>query len=69
MYQVPYVKELHGQKDSLVIITGLETYVEKLTEPGIKNKLVEIPYCNHVTVGNESLIINFLSEIDEMSVK
>lgn len=40
MYQVPYVKELHGQKDSLVTITGLETYVEKLTEPGIKNKLV-----------------------------
>lgn len=66
---MPPVLIIHGKKDTLVTVTGSERYVEKLSELGVENKLVEIPFCNHGTIGNETLIRSFLKDIDGMSVE
>lgn len=66
---MPPVLIIHGEKDTLVSVTGSEAYVAKLSELGVKNKLVEIPFCNHGTIGNETLLRSFLKVIDGMSVE
>lgn len=66
---MPPVLIIHGKKDTMVTVTGSERYVEKLTELGVENKLLEIPYCNHGTIGNETLIRSFLKGIVGMSVE
>ena len=66
---MPPVLIIHGEKDTLVSVTGSEAYVAKLSELGVKNKLVEIPFCNHGTIGNETLIRSFLKDIEGMSVE
>ena len=66
---MPPVLIIHGMKDSLVTKTGSEHYVKELSELGVKNKLVEIPFCNHGTIGNETLIRSFLKDIPGMSAE
>lgn len=59
---------VHGAKDTLVTVDGSREYAQELTDLGVKNQLVVIPYCNHGTIGNVSFMLNFLGGVDDMSV-
>lgn len=43
----PPVYIIHGQKDTLVTVTGSERFVSKLNQAGGHAKLVKIPFANH----------------------
>jgi dipeptidyl aminopeptidase/acylaminoacyl peptidase len=67
----PPVYIIHGQKDSLVSITGSEKFVSKLNQAGGQAKLVKIPFANHGINMQEvvSLLSNYAKKIDGLSIK
>ncbi|TGD18985.1 alpha/beta hydrolase [Levilactobacillus suantsaiihabitans] len=67
----PPVYIIHGQKDTLVTITGSEKFVSKLNQAGGQAKLVKIPFANHGINMQEvvSLLSNYAKRIDGLSIK
>ncbi|WP_261806823.1 alpha/beta hydrolase [Lapidilactobacillus luobeiensis] len=67
----PPVYIIHGQKDSLVTVTGSEKFVRKLNKAGGHAKLVKIPFANHGINMQEvvSLMSNDAKKIDGLTIK
>ncbi|HFU3812079.1 TPA: alpha/beta hydrolase [Streptococcus suis] len=68
--ELPPIYIIHGEKDTLVTVTGSEDYVEQVKAAGGQAELVSLPYSNHGVnlQASVSLITNFAESIDGLSV-
>lgn len=69
--ELPPIYIIHGEKDTLVTVTGSEDYVEQVKAAGGQAELVSLPYSNHGVnlQASVTLVTNFLETIDGLSVK
>lgn len=69
--ELPPIYIIHGEKDTLVTVTGSEDYIEQVKAAGGQAELVSLPYSNHGVNGQASvsLVTNFIASIDGLSVK
>ncbi|HFI0302410.1 TPA: alpha/beta hydrolase [Streptococcus suis] len=68
--ELPPIYIIHGEKDTLVTVTGSEDYVEQVKAASGQAELVSLPYSNHGVnlQASVSLITNFAESIDGLSV-
>lgn len=60
----PLVYIIHGEKDSLVTVSGSEEFVSELNKVGGQAQLVKIPFANHGL--NTQVAVSLLSQFAEM---